>query len=119
MGVAHPLVLAVSLAIAMVLGAGGGLAYGALSNVSLGYGMATGLFLVGIVALTGALLGATEPPEGWSSRRRGAGRRSFAARLAEDVSVVDRVSGGGLVVWALVVGGGTLACSFLLFDLVA
>lgn len=117
MGVANVRVLALSLGIAAALGVGAGFAYGLFSAESIPYGIATGLFVVGIGAFALGLLGATEPPEGWSTRRRrrNPGRRSTAARAAGDVGVIERVTSLGLVVWGVVVGGGLIALSFVLF----
>jgi len=120
MDVATPRVLALSFAIAAAVGVGAGVAYGLFSAVSVPYGIATGLFIVGIGALALGLLGATEPAGGWSSRRRRppGGRRSVAARMAGDVGTVERVSSLGLAVWGVAVGGGLIVGSFVLFALV-
>lgn len=125
MGIAHARVLALSLGAGAALGAFGGAAYALVTGRGVLYGVATGVFLVGLLALALGLLGATEPPEGWSSRRRrrrvaetDEGRRSLASRLAGDVGTIDRVTTLGLVVWAAVVGGGLLVVSLFLFALV-
>lgn len=124
MGIARLRVLAASLGFGAAIGATAGAMWALFSDREVLYGIATGLFLVGVVALAVGLLGATEPPEGWTTRRRSRrdaedGRRSLASRLAGDVGTVEGITALGLVLWALVVGGGLLGLSLLLFAAVS
>jgi hypothetical protein len=115
----HFKVLLASLVVAAAGGAGGGLVFAWLGHRSLEYGIGTGLFFVSLVCLGLGLLGATEPEEGWASRRGVEGRRSFMARVAGDHPGVERVSSAELFVWGLVVGGGIMAASFVMYGLAA
>jgi hypothetical protein len=115
-------VLGLCLAIGVGLGVIGGTVYALLADKVVAYGVGTALLVIGLVALALGLLGATEPPEGWSLKRRVPGdetpRRSLAARAAyENPAVSNRVSALSLVVWGLVVGGGLIACGALAFYL--
>lgn len=115
-------VLGLCLAIGVGLGVIGGTVYALLADKVVAYGIGTALLVIGLVALALGLLGATEPPEGWSLKRRVPGdatpRRGLAARAAyENPAVSNRVSALSLVVWGLVVGGGLIACGALAFYL--
>jgi hypothetical protein len=113
----HFKVLLASLLVAAAGGVGGGLVFAWIGHRSLAYGVGTGLFFVSLVCLGLGLLGATEPKEGWASRRGVEGRRSFMARVAGDRPGVERVSSVELFVWGLVVGGGIMAASFVVYGL--
>lgn len=118
----HPKVLAVCLGGGLALGGLAGAAFALLARRDVTYGVGIGLMVVGVVALFGALLGATEPPEGWRTRtsddrRAQTGRRSLAARAAESHSAIGPVSSMGMVVWGAVVGGGLIAVATLVFEL--
>src|ERR671918_1572865 len=118
-------VLGICLALGFAIGALGGVVFAVTSDRTVSYGIATGLLIVGLIALALGLLGATEPQEGWSLKRRreemeGTVRRSLAARAArEHPSLGDQVSSIGLAVWGLVVGGGLIALSMLFFSFTA
>ena len=118
-------ILGICLAIGLGLGLVGGAIYALAADKVLAYGIGTGLLVVGLIALALGLLGATEPPEGWSLKRRiqeGAEmpRRSFAARAAYDHPSIDnKVSSVSLAVWGIVVGGGLIALSMLAFKIAA
>lgn len=114
-------VLGVSLAGGVALGGLGGLVFALVSGRMVAYGIGTGLFVVGLVALGVGLLGATEPPEGWSAGPRRSpleGRRSLVARLAGEHPSVDHVSSASIGVWGVVVGGGLIGLSMLVFAVV-
>jgi hypothetical protein len=119
----HPKILAVCLGAGLALGALGGAAFALLASRDVIFGIGIGLMVVGLVALFGALLGATEPPEGWRTRNTEdgrpaqTGRRSIAARAAQSHSAIQRVSSAGMVVWGAVVGGGLIAAATLAFEL--
>jgi hypothetical protein len=113
-------VLCICLAIGLGLGVIGGTIYAAVADKVVAYAIGTALLVIGLIALALGLLGATEPPEGWSLKRRIPGdeapRRSIAARAAyENPSLTNRVSGVSLAVWGLVVGGGLIAFAALAF----
>jgi hypothetical protein len=115
----HVKVLLASLVVAAAGGIGGGLVFAWVGHRSLAYGIGTGLFFVSLVCLGLGLLGATEPENGWASRRGVEGRRSFIARVAGDRPGVERVSSLELFVWGLVVGGGIMAASFVMYGVAA
>jgi hypothetical protein len=75
--------------------------------------------VLGIIVLGMGLLGATEPPEGWATKKDAQGRRSVAARAASELPEVEGVSSLALVVWAVAVGGALIALSLLAFSLAA
>jgi len=115
-------VLAICLVIGFAVGALGGAVFAVASDRLVSYGIGTGLLIVGLIALALGLLGATEPQEGWSIKRRRqemeeSARRSVAARAArEHPSIGGKVSSAGLAVWGLVVGGGLIGLSMLFFS---
>lgn len=113
-------VLGLCLAIGLGLGVIGGTIYAAVADKLVAYAIGTVLLVIGLIALALGLLGATEPPEGWSLKRRVPGeeapRRSLAARASyENPTLSNRVSGISLAVWGLVVGGGLVAFAALAF----
>jgi hypothetical protein len=116
-------VLGICLGLGFAIGAAGGVVFAVASDRLVSYGIATGVLIVGLIALALGLLGATEPQEGWSLTRRreemeGSARRSLAARAAqENPSIHSEVSSVGLAVWGLVVGGGLIGLSMLFFAL--
>jgi hypothetical protein len=118
-------ILGICLAIGLALGLVGGAIYALAADKVLAHGIGTGLLVVGLIALALGLLGATEPPEGWSLKRRiqeveEMPRQSFAARAAYDHPSIDnRVSSVSLAVWGIVVGGGLIALSMLAFKVAA
>jgi hypothetical protein len=118
-------ILGICLAIGLALGLVGGAIYALAADKVLAHGIGTGLLVVGLIALALGLLGATEPPEGWSLKRRiqeveEMPRRSFAARAAYDHPSIDnKVSSVSLAVWGIVVGGGLIALSMLAFKVAA
>jgi hypothetical protein len=109
-------VIVVSLLVCLVISVAGGLAYALLGDRVVAHGIGTGLLVIGIIVLWMALLGATEPREGWASRKRAAGRRSVAARLAADREL-EGVSSLSLAVWGIVVGGSLVGLSLVAFYL--
>jgi hypothetical protein len=116
-------VLGISWGIGLILGGGGGLIFALAADRVITHGIGTGLLVVGLIALALGLLGATEPPDGWSLKKRrpdagDAPRRSFAARAAyEHPALTDEVSSWSLALWGLLVGGGLIALSMLFFSL--
>jgi len=119
MHVSSPKVMGVSLGVCLVLALVGGALFAVLGDRVLAHGLGTGLFVVGIVVLGMGLLGATEPPEGWASRKGKQGRRSMAARAASELPEGEGVSSLALVVWAVAVGGSLIALSLVAFSLAA
>jgi hypothetical protein len=119
MHIMSPRVLAISFVVCLGVGVAGGLVFALLADRVVAHGIGTGLLVVGIVALWMALLGATEPPEGWARRGRrgpGDGRRSVVARLAADRADLEQeVSSLSLVVWGVAVGGSMIGLSLLAF----
>lgn len=116
--------LAGSFAVCLGIGLVGGVLFAVVGHKLLAHGIGAGLFIVGTLVLCMALLGATEPPEGWATRRKGApagpaGRSSLAARIATDHSGTDGVSSLALAVWGIAVGGSLIALSMLAFNLAA
>ena len=109
-----------SLAVGALVGVAGGVAFALIGERVVAHGIGTGLFVVGLIAFGLGVLGATEPPQGWSSRRAAAeiepGRRSFGARLAGDLQA-DPVTSLDLLVWGVVVGGGLISASMVAFSL--
>lgn len=118
-------ILGICLAIGVGLGLIGGVVYALATDKLIAHGIGTGLLVVGLIALALGLLGATEPPEGWSLKRKlqegeEMPRRSFAARAAYDHPSIDnKVSSVSLAVWGVVVGGGLIALSMLAFKIAA
>jgi hypothetical protein len=118
-------ILGICLAIGLALGLVGGAIYALAADKVLAHGIGTGLLVVGLIALALGLLGATEPPEGWSLKRRiqeveEMPRGRVAARAAYDHPSIDnRVSSVSLAVWGIVVGGGLIALSMLAFKVAA
>jgi hypothetical protein len=118
-------ILGICLAIGIGLGLVGGVVYALATDKLIAHGIGTGLLVVGLIALALGLLGATEPPEGWSTKRKlqegeEMPRRSFAARAAYDHPSIDNeVSSVSLAVWGVVVGGGLIALSMLAFRIAA
>src|SRR5918996_6150117 len=118
-------VLGICLVLGFAIGALGGVVFAVASDRLVSYGIATGLLVVGLIALALGLLGATEPQEGWSLKRRrreieDTARRSFAARVArEHPSIRNEVHSMGLALWGLVVGGGLIGLSMLFFSFAA
>jgi hypothetical protein len=116
-------VLGICIATGFGLGVAGGTVYALIADKLIVYGMATGLLVLGLVALALGLLGATEPPEGWSLKRRAPeaedmARRSLAARAAYEPPRLDnRVSSIHLALWGIVVGGSMVALSLVLFEI--
>lgn len=121
MTVSHPRALAISLGV----GIGSALIFGTLFAVfgdrDFAWAVGTMLMVLGLIALTMGLLGATEPEDGWAtgvgSSRRQEGRRSLAAQVSEQAPGVVRSTSVHLAVWGLVVGGGMIGLSFLAFAL--
>jgi hypothetical protein len=115
-------VLGLCLLLGFAVGAAAGVVFAVASDRLVSYGIATGLLVVGLIALALGLLGATEPQEGWSLKRRReemeeSARRSLAARAArEHPSIRTEVNSMGLAVWGLVVGGGLIGLSMLFFS---
>lgn len=112
-------ILGLSLLVGALVGVAGGLAFALLGGRVIAHGIGTGLLIVGLVAFGLGVLGATEPPQGWSARRAGRGapepgRRSFGARLAGDLQP-EPVTSLDLLVWGVVVGGGLIAASMVAF----
>jgi hypothetical protein len=118
-------ILGICLTIGVALGLVGGVIYALATDKVIAHGIGTGLLVIGLIALALGLLGATEPPEGWSLKRRlqqddDMPRRSFAARAAyEHPSIDNKVSSVSLAVWGVVVGGGLIALSMLAFKIAA
>jgi hypothetical protein len=118
-------VLGMCLLIGVGVGLAGGVIYAVAAGKLIAHGIGTGLLVVGLIALALGLLGATEPPEGWSLKRKPTQddvmpRRSFAARAAyEHPSIDNKVSSVSLAIWGLVVGGGLIALSMLAFRIAA
>jgi hypothetical protein len=118
-------ILGICLAVGVGVGLVGGVVYALATDKLIAHGIGTGLLVVGLIALALGLLGATEPPEGWSLKRNLQGgdevpRRSFAARAAYDHPSIDnKVSSVSLAVWGVVVGGGLIALSMLAFKIAA
>jgi hypothetical protein len=112
-------VLVVSFLVCLALGLLGGFLFALLADRVVAHGVGAGLFVVGIIVLCMALMGATEPPEGWASRRRAeaGGRRSVAARVASDRANVTGVSSLSLAVWGLTIGGSLIVLALVAFDL--
>jgi hypothetical protein len=115
-------VLGICLAIGLAIGVVLGIIYALAADKVVAYGIGTALLVIGLIALALGLLGATEPPDGWSFRRRVPGdetsRRSLVARVAyENPNVDNRVSSSSLAVWGLVVGGGLIVIAALSFSL--
>ena len=115
-------VLGICLAVGFGVGAAGGLVFALAADRIVAYGIATGLLVVGLIALALGLLGATEPQDGWSMKRRqremAAARRGLAARAARDhPSLREEVSSVSLAVFGLVVGGGLIGLSMVFFSL--
>ena len=113
-------VLGICLGIGLLLGAGGGAVYAVVAGKVVLWGIGTGLLLTGLVALALGLLGATEPPGGWSLKRtrNETPRRSFAARAAyEHRAINDQVSSASLAVWGVVVGGSLIGLAVVVFEL--
>lgn len=113
-------VLAICLAIGLGLGIIGGGIYAVVADKVVAYGIGAALLVLGLIAMALGLLGATEPPDGWSLKRRVPGdetpRRSIAARATyENPQLSNRVSGVSLLVWAIVVGGGLIGFASLAF----
>jgi hypothetical protein len=114
-------VLALCLGVGLLLGVVGGTVYALFTDKVIAYGIGTALLITGVVAMALGLLGATEPPEGWSLKRRVPGdatpRRGFAARATyANPSMSRRVSSASLAVWGLVVGGGLIAFGAVAFS---
>jgi hypothetical protein len=122
MSLYHLKSVAVSLAVAGGLGALFGTLYALVADAVLLYGIATGLLVAGLFVLGGGLLGATEPPEGWATNRRGprnqTGRKSVVARIATEHPDIDHVSSWELAAWGVLVGGLLIGTSFVLFEVV-
>jgi hypothetical protein len=118
-------ILGICLAVGVGVGLVGGVIYALATDKLIAHGIGTGLLVMGLIALALGLLGATEPPEGWSLKRRlqqedEMPRRSFAARAAyEHPSIDNKVSSVSLAVWGVVVGGGLIALSMLAFKIAA
>jgi hypothetical protein len=115
-------VLGVCLAIGTGLGVVGGTVYALAADKVVAYGIGTALLVIGLIVLAIGLLGATEPPQGWSLKKRFPSdetpRRSLVARAAyENPSIDNRVSSLGLAVWGIVVGGGLIGFAALAFSL--
>ena len=99
----------------------GGALFALLGERVLAYGIGTGLLIVGIGVLWVALLGATEPAEGWARRWSGGqqgARRSLVGRLAADRSL-EGVSSLTLALWGVAVGAPLVALSMLAFFVAA
>jgi hypothetical protein len=111
--------MGLSFGICLLLAIAGGVVFAVLADRVLAHGLGTGLFVVGIIVLGMGLLGATEPPEGWATKKDAQGRRSVAARAASELPEVEGVSSLALVVWAVAVGGALIALSLLAFSLAA
>ena len=115
-------VLGICIVAGFGLGTAGGTVYALIADKLIVYGMATGLLVLGLVALALGLLGATEPPEGWSLKRRTPdeeemARRSLAARAAyEHPQLENEVSSIHLALWGVVVGGSMVGLSLVLFE---
>ena len=116
MSLYHFKVLLASLGLAAAGGVVGGLVYSWLGDRSVTYGIGTGLFLVSLMCLALGLLGATEPNEGWAAHRGKEGRRSLVARVATEHPEIEQVSSLELFVWGLIVGGGLMAASFVVYE---
>jgi hypothetical protein len=115
-------VLALCLGVGLVLGVVGGTAYALIADKVIAYGIGTALLVIGIIATALGLLGAAEPPEGWSLKRRVPGdatpRRGIAARATYANPNMSRsVSSVSLAIWGLVVGGGLIAFGAVAFSL--
>jgi hypothetical protein len=118
--VTSPRVLALSFLTCLAIGVVGGLLFALLADRVVAHGIGTGLLVVGIIALWMALLGATEPPEGWARKRRDAsesGRRSLLARVATDHTGLEEVSSLSLALWGVAVGGSLIGLSLIAFYL--
>jgi hypothetical protein len=120
MSLYHLKSVAVSLALAAAVGALGGILYALLGDVTMLYGIATGLLVAGLVALAAGLLGATEPSEGWftgkGTQRGQFGRRSVVARIATEHPEIDDVSSWELALWGVLVGGALMVAAGFLFE---
>ena len=115
MNVASPRVLAISLLSGIALSVFFGSLYSWLGDRLWVYGVGTMLFIFGIVALCMGLLGATEPPEGWATRKPTDGRRSFASQIA-GAGEGSEVSPYALAIWGIFVGGPMILLAFLAFS---
>jgi hypothetical protein len=114
-------VLALCLGGGLVLGIVGGSVYAMIADKIIAYGIGTALLVIGVIAMALGLLGATEPPEGWSLKRRVPGdatpRRGFAARATyANPTMSRRVSSASLAIWGVVVGGGLIAFGAVAFS---
>lgn len=120
MSLYHLKSIAVSVAVAGAVGALFGVVYALVADAVMLYGIATGLMVAGLAVLGGGLLGATEPPEGWTTGRGTArgqfGRRSIVARIATEHPDIEDVSSWELAAWGVLVGGVLVGLAVFLFE---
>lgn len=119
MNVASPRVLVISLAVGIGLSIVFGSLFSWLGERIWTYAVGTMLFIFGIVSLCMGLLGAVEPPEGWATRKKGDGRRSFASQLAGQQPPEAETSPYALAIWGIFVGGPMILLALLAFSLAA
>ncbi len=113
--------------ISLLVGTGIGVAAGTLFAIFFDrqvlYAIGAMLFITGLIALVMGLLGAIEPSEGWATGPKtgeaAGGRRSLAARVAEEHPGVEDSSGWALAAWGALVGLPLIALSWLAFYLAA
>lgn len=121
MSVSHPRALFFSILVGTAIAVVAGGLFSLFGDRQLLYSIGSMLFGAGLIALALGLLGATEPSEGWATgvgkRRRQEGRRSLAAKLANQKPDLHQSSPWELAVWGVVVGGGLIGLSMLAFAL--
>ncbi len=119
MTVSHPKALAISLGVGIGLALILGTLFSLFGDRDFAWAVGTMLMVIGLIALTMGLLGATEPEDGWATgvgrNRSQEGRRSLAAQVSEQAPGMVRSTSVHLAVWGLVVGGGMIGLSFLAF----
>lgn len=114
-------VIGISLLVGTGIGIVAGTLFALFFDRQVLYAIGAMLFLTGLIALVMGLLGAIEPAEGWATGTRtqemGGGRRSLAARVAEEHPNIEDSSGWTLAVWGALVGLPLIALSVLAFHL--
>jgi hypothetical protein len=108
-------ILVICLGVGIGLGLLGGVAWAALADKALWHGIGTGWIILGIVAFGVGMIGATEPPEGWATRRKRSERRSALRTVSQEHPRLEGAGSLDLAVWGLVVGGGLIGLAMLAF----